>query len=56
MASPILSFWTLVKKPNLPVLTPKIGIIVAYPINEQKQFTTLENAEISLECEIYNEN
>lgn len=37
-------------------LTPKIGRIVAYPINEQKQFTTLENAEISLEGEIYNEN
>ena len=37
-------------------LTPKIGRIVAYPINEQKQFTTLENAEISLDSEIYDKN
>lgn len=37
-------------------LTPKIGRIVAYPISKQKQFTTLENAEISLEGKIYDKN
>ena len=37
-------------------LSPVIGRIVAYPINKQKPFTTLKDAEISLDSKIYNEN
>ena len=37
-------------------LSPVIGRIVAYPINKQKPFTTLKDAEISLNSKIYNEN